>query len=290
MEFKLCADLLWNAICEFTGVPVVDPTFFQDRGPPRNTSFNPEVLGAPDSHIQAYSNRRQNFRKLTAEAQAVILQGLELKGQTPEAYFGGWTAEQVVDKDAGREASAVRRAAGLPIKADSTPDDTPATRFASRRFEFRKLDAVKQDIYLKRVSASGQTPEAYFGGQSLDKVRNPFSFDKNANAQATANRRSKFRKLSAAKQEALLQNIRDIDETPEAYFGGQSLEKVRSINKFDFGDVGNKTWTSRRLQFRNKTPAKRQVVLQEIEDAGATHEQFFGAGWTIDRVLNAGKK
>lgn len=204
--------------------------------------------------------------------QDAILQSFKSSGETAEDYFGGWTVEKVVT------------AAGLRIKADSTPADTPATRFASRRFEFRRKDTAAQEVQLKRITASGQTPEAYFGGQSLDKVRNPFSFDKNATPQALALRRFHFRKLSAAKQEELLQNIKDIDGTPEAYFGkGFTVAMVRS--KFDFGDVSNKTWNSRRLLFKNKTEAKRQKVLKEIQDAGKTPKDFFG-GWTVEQVLS----
>lgn len=232
----MCADLLWNAICRFSGVLVADPTFFQDRGQVttkrgKNTSgpkVNSKVLGDPKSYANSYSNRRRNFRKMPAAAQDVILQGIALKDQTPEDYFGGWTIEQIVNEEVGLEATSVRRAAAF-TQVGSTSADTPNSSFANRRVIFRKLDAVKQEIYLKRLTDAGQTPEAYFGGYSLDKVRNPLVFDKDVEPLIRTGRRTRFRAMSDAKQEELLKSIRDLGETPEVYFGeGWSVDRVRS--------------------------------------------------------------
>lgn len=150
MELKMCADFLWNAICEFSGVPVADPTFFQDRGRPHNRHSS--------SSASSFSVRRQTFRTATAVEQDAILQSFKSSGETAEDFFGGWTVEQVLSSQS-------------PNEMDFSSNH-PGTQ-AIHRNAFRKHPTTKHQKILRSIQNAGKTPEDYFGeGYSINEVLN----------------------------------------------------------------------------------------------------------------------
>lgn len=160
------------------------------------------------SILATFRFRRITFRAKPADEQNIFLQRLEEKSVDPAAYFGGYSVDIV---------------RGI----NTTPKLNGAVH-ALRRRQYKEKSAEERKEFLKRVDPQSINHFLWFGGWSPDRVLSDTKLKPHRAVTNTvhSDRSQIFKAKTAEQQQAFLDELRKMDEEPEAFFGRWSVEKV----------------------------------------------------------------